>query len=217
MSNFKGLNKLDRKMLKYINYKHGFFIEMGANNGKRQSNTYYYDKELDWTGLLIEPTHRFNGLKRYRGKPGNILSNDACCSFENEGNMIEFLYSDLMTTSLISDIENPTKHANEGSQFLRKEKVHRFEKKGVTLTSILEKNNCPGHIDFFSLDVEGMEMEVLRGIDFMRFKFKYILTETGNKNQIANFLSNYGYEYIDKLSNHDYLFTSKELMNLENK
>ena len=40
--NFNADNKLDLKMLKYINYENGFFIECGANDGVNQSNTWYY-------------------------------------------------------------------------------------------------------------------------------------------------------------------------------
>ena len=33
----------------------GVFIEAGAYNGEEYSNTLYFEKELDWTGLLVEP------------------------------------------------------------------------------------------------------------------------------------------------------------------
>ena len=46
---------LDKKMLDYINYKNGFFIECGANDGINQSTTWYFEKKLKWKGLLIEP------------------------------------------------------------------------------------------------------------------------------------------------------------------
>ena len=47
--------KLTKKMLKYINYKNGFYIDCGANDGVNQSNTWYYEKNLGWNGILIEP------------------------------------------------------------------------------------------------------------------------------------------------------------------
>lgn len=39
------LNFLDIKMLRYLNYDNGYFIECGANDGIRQSNTLYYEKK----------------------------------------------------------------------------------------------------------------------------------------------------------------------------
>ena len=76
MSNFKSLNDLDKKMLKYINFRNGFFIEMGANDGVNQSNSFYYDKSLGWNGVLVEPTHKFDSLINNRSKPNNILLNE---------------------------------------------------------------------------------------------------------------------------------------------
>ena len=52
---YYGQNKMDKKLLKYLNYNNGFFIELGANDGLRQSNTYYLEKNLGWRGILIEP------------------------------------------------------------------------------------------------------------------------------------------------------------------
>ena len=48
---FNSLNNLDKKMLKYINYRNGFFTECGANDGVNQSNTWYFEKKLDWKDL----------------------------------------------------------------------------------------------------------------------------------------------------------------------
>ncbi|KAF6201526.1 hypothetical protein GE061_003917 [Apolygus lucorum] len=37
------------------NKKNGFFIEVGALDGETRSNTLYFERFLNWTGLLIEP------------------------------------------------------------------------------------------------------------------------------------------------------------------
>ena len=41
--NYNGYEGLDKRMLKYINYSNGFYIECGANDGVNQSNTWYFD------------------------------------------------------------------------------------------------------------------------------------------------------------------------------
>ena len=67
--NFNGYEGLDKKMLKYINYSNGFYIECGANDGVNQSNTWYFEKCLNWKGLLIEPIETvFKELKKNRDK-----------------------------------------------------------------------------------------------------------------------------------------------------
>jgi len=42
---FYGLNNLDKKMLNYVNYENGFYIEIGAGDGLVQSNTFYFEKK----------------------------------------------------------------------------------------------------------------------------------------------------------------------------
>ena len=47
--------QMDRCLEQYLPYKNGFFIEVGANDGFAQSNTYYFERFLKWRGILIEP------------------------------------------------------------------------------------------------------------------------------------------------------------------
>jgi len=56
------------------------------------------------------------------------------------------------------------------------------------------------------LDVEGAEIEVLKGIDYNKYKFRYILVESSTPNKIEDFLAKHNYRLIEKLSYHDYLF-----------
>ena len=50
-----GLNQIDQQLLQYLDYSGGFFVELGANDGIRQSNTLFLEKKKHWKGLLIEP------------------------------------------------------------------------------------------------------------------------------------------------------------------
>ena len=51
---YVALNDLDKKLEKYLNHSNGFFIEAGANDGLKQSNSYYFAKSLQWKGILVE-------------------------------------------------------------------------------------------------------------------------------------------------------------------
>lgn len=48
------LNGIDFKLEKYLDYSNGYFVELGANDGVRQSNTKYFEQFRKWTGTLIE-------------------------------------------------------------------------------------------------------------------------------------------------------------------
>ena len=90
------------------------------------------------------------------------------------------------------------------------EDVFSFGATAVTLNSILEKSKAPKEIDFLSLDVEGAELEVLKGIDFNKFSFKFMLIEVRDIKRMESFLLQHGYLLEKKFSTHDYLFRKKK-------
>ena len=204
-----GLNNLDSKLEKYLNYNNGFFIELGANDGIEQSNTFFFEKNKNWKGILIEPIlHKYLECKKNRSK-NNIYYFNACVSFEFKDEFVKLLYSNLMTipTNLESDIKDKFNHANFSNTMRNeKEDVVEFYAKAKTLNSILLDSKAPKVIDFLSIDVEGSELEILKGIDFDNFKFKYILIECRDIDIISNFLSKKHYTLLKQITHHDYLF-----------
>ena len=46
------LNDLDRKLGRYLMRRRGIFVEAGANHAFTQSNPYYLQRFLGWSGLL---------------------------------------------------------------------------------------------------------------------------------------------------------------------
>jgi FkbM family methyltransferase len=186
---FNSINNLDKKLLKYLNFKEGFYIECGANDGVNQSNTWYFEKVLNWRGILIEPNKiSFKNLKNNRSSK-NIFRNVALVS-EDFKNKNELIY--LCENNLESKLTNTV---NPLSQKVATE----------TLNNILKALNV-NKINFFSLDVEGYEEEVLKGLNLNIFDIDYILIETNNFDKINFMLKNCNYILQEKLSFHDYLF-----------
>ena len=60
----------------------------------------------------------------------------------------------------------------------RGENIFYFKAKTMTMNSILIKSKAPKLIDLLSLDTEGAEFEVLKGVNFKEFNFRFILVET---------------------------------------
>ncbi len=73
-----------------------------------------------------------------------------------------------------------------------------------TLTSILDQHLIQ-RIDLLSLDVEGFELDVLKGIDFDKYKPCFMLIEARFRDEIDSFLKPL-YEPITELSYHDVLY-----------
>ena len=135
-------------------------------------------------------------------------------SFDYKEKFVEIVYSNLMSTSLgletdISDSEN---HALIGKQSLEKDEDNfNFGAIAKQLNNILLKVNAPKKIDFLSLDVEGSEIEVLKGINHNEYRFKFICIESRDIKKINNYLTINNYLLIEQLSPIDYLFKDKEL------
>lgn len=199
-------NELDLKLKKYLNFSGGFFIELGAHDGITQSNTFYYEKKYNWKGILIEPVPKlFNYCKKYRSNK-NLYFCNACVSFDFNKDKVKLIYSNLMTTAvdLTSDDYRKKHLADPELNFF--ERNNYFYANARTLNSILKESKAPNIIDFFSLDVEGAEFDVLNGIDFSIYNFKYIIIETDNFERLDKFMTNKNYKFINKYNSNDYLY-----------
>jgi FkbM family methyltransferase len=206
---YKGMNQLDKKLEAYVDFDNGYFVELGANDGITQSNTYYFERNRGWTGVLIEPIpHNFLNCHKIRAPRTKIFCN-ACTSFDYTDKFVEICFSNLMSTAigLESDIKNPIEHAKAGKQFLNEtEPNFTFGALAVPLNSILQTAEAPTRIDFLSLDVEGAEIDVLKGVDHSKYRFSYICVESRSKDKIAKYLAEHGYSLVEQLSGWDYLF-----------
>ena len=116
-----------------------------------------------------------------------------------------------VSKNLNLDLEDSDFHIENWRKF-KFEDTFEFGAIAATLTELLDKANAPSIIDFLSLDVEGAEFDVLNGIDFSKYKFKYIIIEVRDFERINNFLTKHHYKFIEKLSELDYLFSSEDNM-----
>lgn len=209
---YNSLNQLDRQLEKYVNYNNGYFVELGANDGVAQSNSLYFEKYRGWRGLLVEPSpHNFIKCRKNRSSQSSIYC-AACVAFDYDAEFVRMAYSNLMSTalSLNSDIPDPQAHVKLGQQFLQgSEVLFEYGALARRLNDLLRESDAPKVIDFLSLDVEGAELEVLRGVDFKEYRFKFILVECRDFERMDKYLSQQGYRFLKNLSAHDYLFASE--------
>jgi FkbM family methyltransferase len=152
----------------------GVFVDVGANDGKNLSNTWYFEKELGWSGLAIEPIPSvFNKLRENRS-----CTTVNCCVADHEGS-VRFLeltgYTEMLSGMLDS---MDARHLERIEQELAQ---HGGSKQTITLPcrplrALLSEQSITS-IDYLSIDTEGSELEVLYGIDFSKTAIDVISIE----------------------------------------
>jgi FkbM family methyltransferase len=178
---------LNRQIFDILNFENGFYVECGANNGYSQSNTIMLERNRNWKGLLIEPSiSSFNICKKIRSKR-NIFENCVLSSFEDEGKLMS------------GDFDGDLMSSVGGYRLSRDVNTEIISK---TLTTLLKTHNIT-HVDFFSLDVEGFELNVLKGIDFEYCSPTWIVIEVYTKDleEIMDFMDKKNYELVGNLTN----------------
>ena len=199
------LNDLDDKLSKYLNFEGGFFIEAGANDGFTQSNTYFLEKSRGWSGVLVEAVPLL--AAQCRNARSAVVFECALVGDTFPESSITIHVANLMSTvdGALGSPEEQSQHLSDAvrSQFL--DGTEAIQVPARTLTSVLDSCDDLPDIDFFSLDVEGYELEVLRGLDFERFAPRYLLVEARDPEKIDHHLGD-RYEFVEQMSQLDRLY-----------
>ena len=194
----------DIKLKPYLNFKRGFFIEAGANDGITCSNTLYFEKYLKWRGLLVEPIPEL-AERCKTNRPHCIVENCALVPFDYKPAEIEMSYCDLMSVVKggRKTLEDELDHIRRGCEV---QAIQSYELKvpARTLTSILDQHSIR-NVDFLSLDVEGFELSVLKGIDFDKYRPKFILIEANYREELDSYLHPL-YEPIEVVFHEDVVY-----------
>jgi FkbM family methyltransferase len=185
----------------YLDFDGGFFVEAGANDGFRQSNTYFLERYRGWRGILIEPIPELY-RRCLRERPRSRCVNAALVA-PSADPTVTMRYGDLGS------------HIPSGSQSLETadacwgwDTPYDVTVPARTLNEILLNEGNP-RIDFVSLDLEGHEVAALRGFDLALHRPKLILIEAFQPGDaLAVLLATLGghYEAIGQLTHHDILF-----------
>jgi FkbM family methyltransferase len=157
----------------------GNCVEVGANDGITDSMTYHFEL-MGWNCLLVEPIPDL--VRKISEKRNCIVKNYAASSEEGEASF--FIAEEALGMSGLELSRKQRQAITSAGGILKKITVRK-----KPLDAILEESNICG-IDFISIDVEGHELEVLKGFSMEKFRPRILLIED-NSNQTDPIIENY--------------------------
>lgn len=177
----------------------GFYVDVGAHHPKRFSNTYYFYKK-GWRGINIDAMpgsiRTFNKLR-----PRDI--NLEMAISDEKKTLRYYAFNDPALSGFSRQLANQRK--GQGTYKIVFEK----DLQTYTLNEVLEEHLPKGQeIDFLSVDVEGLDFEVLKSNNWNKYSPKVVLVEsTGNSleeimpSNIYKLLRDNGYQLYAKTVN----------------
>lgn len=177
--------------------KDGFFVEFGATDGVRHSNTYLLESKFSWKGILAEPGKIWHS-KLHSNRSAKISDK---LVWSVSGQKIKFLET---SDAALSTIEG---FADQDFQSKERSVVKEYEIDTISLNDLLELFDAPREIDFLSIDTEGTELEILKNFNFSKYSIQVISVEhnyTPNRDSIFDLLNENGYTRFNvNLSQYD--------------
>jgi hypothetical protein len=144
----------------YRGKRDGFFIEAGATNGVNGSATVVLERDYNWDGICVEANNQqFEKISLYRK-----CKTDNRALYSESGKTLDFL---LMRNR--SGRSGLTDHLRKSALALAEtpeaDSVH-VPKETVSLFDLLRHHQAPEIIEYFCLDVEGSEPQILGTFPF---------------------------------------------------
>lgn len=158
----------------------GVFLEVGANDGYDQSNTYFLERHLGWQGILVEPI-RANVTLCRRRRPRSHCVWAACVPEGYADQYVEVAIGELDLMSVSPGLSTPD-HVDRLPSHPR-----RVTAPARTMSEIIDSSPFR-HVDFMSIDVEGAEVAVLAGLDLGRHRPDLLLIETKDLDSVMEAL-----------------------------
>ena len=187
----------------------GFFVEFGGVDGIVNSNTYFFEKALNWNGIIAEPARKWHS-KLYKNRSCNIETD---CLYSTTGKKMKFIETGSWkggnTLEKYIDYDGKDRKASAS-----------YYVNSISLNDMLRKYDAPRFIDFMSIDTEGSEFEILSTFNFSSYEFGLVCVEHNStlqkREQINELFINNNYIKIpisELISPNDDWYASKDIFN----
>ncbi|MFC3561739.1 FkbM family methyltransferase [Pedobacter jamesrossensis] len=173
----------------------GFYIDIGAHHPFKYSNTAHF-YEMGWRGINIEPMpNAIDLFEKYRKHDTNLNIGIG----EKNDKLTFYCFDEPALNSFSKEL---SEERNNTTKYKIEETKEIFV---YPLAEILDKHIEPGqHIDFMSVDVEGLDLQVLKSNNWDKYKPEFILAEDIidffdlKKSEVYNFLIDKNYKMVAK-------------------
>ncbi len=177
----------------------GFYVDVGAHHPKRFSNTFLFYKR-GWCGINIDA---MPGSMRIFNKIRPRDINLEIGISEQKGELDYFVFNETALNGFSRDLSE----RYEADSTYRIETVIKVEV--LPLRQILNEHLPAGQaIDFMSIDVEGLDFQVLKSNDWNKYRPTYVLVEIlgsslhdVDQSEVGKLMSSVGYELYAKSMN----------------
>lgn len=139
-------------------FRTGFFLEIGANDGFTLSNTVYLEKNFGWKGILVEANQKY--MTSLAERKNSMIVNKAISSQKGKAEFIDAgLYGGL-------------KAGFDNTHYLHTRDAARITVDCMSLQEVLDIADAPQQIDFVSIDVEGGEVPIVEQMVSVNHRFR---------------------------------------------
>lgn len=167
----------DRFVLETLGFREGgFFLDSGASDGFRGSNSWLLENAYGWSGICVEPNDQlFARLVSHR-RARCIHA----CLFDRKGD-VEFLEAGGVYGGIVQTYDPQhlafTRRVIEERHGTATENLAPVRKSAIPLGELLETERAPSIIDYWSLDTEGSELRILESFPWDRYRVRVLTVE----------------------------------------
>jgi FkbM family methyltransferase len=193
----------------FANQDSGFFVEVGCIDGRRFSNTLTFE-ELGWRGLCIEAHADYIGMLACNRPNSTIVH---CAVGPEDKDNVPFFANARGSLSTLDRSREPEFRSRFGDYF---NGFVQQEVPMLTLDTILKREGVTS-IDILSLDIEGSEVEALRGLDLHRFQPRVFVVESDHRTHekaLDRILLPAGYFKSFRIADNIFYITDRQLARL---
>jgi len=167
----------------------GYFVEFGATDGVRFSNTHLLEKSYAWNGILAEP-----GKNWHKSLKSNRTAKiETKCVWSKSGEILEFNETEIGELSTIEMFSSGDMHSDQ------RVSGNRYNVETLSLEDLLDRNQAPNFIEYLSIDTEGSEFQILSTFNFSKYTFGFISCEhnyTASREEVYELLAKQGYTRV---------------------